>query len=271
MSEQTGDTPDSLRPAGGVEADDPPDSGEGAGIRPREAPAGRGGGRFGGALQRATMWMAAGTALSRLTGLLRVLVLAYALGATHLATSYNLANTTPNMLYDIVLGGVLSATFIPVFVDRLATRSERDAWRAISAVISLAAVVLVVMTVVFWVAAPGVIAGFTALDHTRTVVQQHGLGRERAVATSLLRWFVPQVALYGFIALLTALLNTRRRFVAPDVGAHRQQRGLHRRAAVVPPADRRPVPGRRRGPPRLGGPARPGDHPGSGPPGACSW
>jgi putative peptidoglycan lipid II flippase len=159
--------------------------------------------------------MAAGTGMSRFTGVLRILALAYALGTTHLATSYNLANTTPNMLYDIVLGGVLSATFIPVFVDRLATRGEREAWRAISAIVTLSAVVLVVMTVVFWLAAPQIIGAFTALDHARTAVQQQTLDRERAVATSLLRWFVPQVALYGFIALATALLNTRRRFVAP--------------------------------------------------------
>ena len=52
----------------------------------------------------------------------------------HLVDAYNLANTTPNRLYDIVLGGVLSATFIPVFVDRLSTRSPAEAWRAISAV-----------------------------------------------------------------------------------------------------------------------------------------
>ena len=50
------------------------------------------------------------------------------------ADSYNLANTTPNMLYDVVLGGVLSATFIPVFVDRLANKSEREAFESISAV-----------------------------------------------------------------------------------------------------------------------------------------
>ena len=172
------------------------------------------GGALGGRLGRATVWMAAGTGLSRLSGLLRVLVLAYALGATHLATSYNLANTTPNMLYDIVLGGVLSATFIPVFVDRLANRGEREGWRAISAVVTLSAVVLVAMTAVFLVAAPGVIAAFTALDHARGAGGRT-LAQERAVATGLLRWFVPQVALYGFIALLTALLNTRRRFVAP--------------------------------------------------------
>jgi putative peptidoglycan lipid II flippase len=119
------------------------------------------------------------------------------------------------MLYDIVLGGVLSATFIPVFVDRLSTRSEPDAWRAISAVVTLSAVVLVVATVALVVAAPLVIAGLTALAHPHTAQQSVTLHHEREVATSLLRWFAPQVALYGFIALMTALLNTRRRFVAP--------------------------------------------------------
>ena len=64
--------------------------------------------------------MASGTLVSRLTGLLRVLVLAWVLGFTPIADSFNLANTVPNMLFDLVLGGVLGATFIPVFVERLA-------------------------------------------------------------------------------------------------------------------------------------------------------
>ena len=164
-------------------------------------------------LQRAALGMAAGTAVSRLTGLLRIVALAYAVSG-YLADAYNLANTTPNMLYDIVLGGVLAATFIPVFVDRLATRDEGDAWRAISSVVTIAAVVLVTMTVVFWVLAPQVIGAYTAFAHaTRATVSR--LAAEKSVATTLLRWFVPQVALYGFIALVEALLNTRRRFAAP--------------------------------------------------------
>jgi putative peptidoglycan lipid II flippase len=204
LSELTGASPDPALPPGSL--DD-------AALSPFPGRRGGGGGGFlGEGLQRATLWMAAGTTLSRLTGLLRILVLAYALGATHLATSYNLANTTPNMLYDVVLGGVLSATFIPVFVDRLATRSEREAWRAISAVVTLSVVVLVVMTVVFFVAAPQIIDAFTSLGHA---APHQNLSGERDVAVALLRWFVPQVALYGFIALITALLNTRRRFVAP--------------------------------------------------------
>ncbi len=159
--------------------------------------------------------MAVGTALSRLTGLARIVVLAYALGITRLADAYNLANNAPNMLYDVVLGGVLSATFIPVFVDRLATRDKDEAWRAISAVVTVAAGVLVVATVVSWVLAPQIIDAFTVLSSTHGHSSTILIDQERAVATTLLRWFVPQIALYGAISLATALLNTRRRFVAP--------------------------------------------------------
>ena len=170
--------------------------------------------RDGRRLQRAAVWMAAGTTVSRLTGLLRIIALAYALGFTPLADAYNLANTTPNMVYDIVLGGVLAATFIPVFVDRLATRDEQEAWRAISAITTAAVVVLVAMTLVFWVIAPQVIGAYTAFGHAAGA-SPASLAREKAAASTLLRWFVPQVALYGFISLMAALLNTRRRFAAP--------------------------------------------------------
>ena len=72
-------------------------------------------------LSTAATYVALGTGVSRLTGLLRIVALAWALGAGHLADAFNLANTTPNMLYDIVAGGILSATFIPVFVEQLST------------------------------------------------------------------------------------------------------------------------------------------------------
>lgn len=158
--------------------------------------------------------MAVGTGLSRISGLGRVVALAYALGAHRLADAFNLANTAPNMLYDIVLGGVLSATFIPIFVEHLATKSERDAWAAISAVITTAASVLVVMTIAFIFLAPFVIDAFTSLHHTGSILPAH-LAQEKALATTLLRWFVPQVALYGVLSLMTALLNAKRRFIAP--------------------------------------------------------
>jgi putative peptidoglycan lipid II flippase len=165
-------------------------------------------------LRTSAVYVAAGTTVSRLTGLLRFVALAWALGPTLLADSYNLANTTPNMLYDVVLGGVLSATFIPVFVDRLANKDEREAFESISAVLTVSLVVLAVTTVAALVAAPYLIDALTALDTHAHAGHVHQVDVERQVATTFLRWFVIQIAAYGLFALGAALLNTRRRFVA---------------------------------------------------------
>ena len=168
-----------------------------------------------GGMTRAVGSMAMGTTLSRVSGVLRILVLAYVLGISPLADAYNLANTIPNMLYDVVLGGVLGATFIPVFIERLATRPEREAWRSISAVVTLAVLVLFGTTVVFLLAAPWLIDAFTAFDHVHLASDPNQLAQQRAVATTLLRWFVPQIFFYGLLSIGGALLNIRHRFGAP--------------------------------------------------------
>jgi putative peptidoglycan lipid II flippase len=153
--------------------------------------------------------MAVGTALSRITGVGRIVVLTFVLGTAASADAYNLANTTPNIIHDIVIGGVLAATFVPVFVDRLSTRSSEDAWRAISAVTTATVAILAAATVAFWFLTPAIIHLYTASNHNPDRAQQ------QQVAIGLLRWFVPQLACYGLIALATALLNTRRKFATP--------------------------------------------------------
>ncbi|MDA8269206.1 MAG: murein biosynthesis integral membrane protein MurJ [Actinomycetota bacterium] len=160
-------------------------------------------------LVRATGVMAIGTLLSRGTGLLRTVATVYALGFAGVSGDYNLANTIPNMVVDLLLGGVLAATFIPVFVQRLASRTEDEAWDAISAVVSVAVVAIAAASVLFLVAAPLVVDVLTGLGSGA-----HG-GADRRLATDLLVLFVPQLTCYGLIALATAVLNARRRFAAP--------------------------------------------------------
>jgi putative peptidoglycan lipid II flippase len=160
-------------------------------------------------LSRNTGVMAAGTALSRLTGFGRLFALAYALGFTDLTDTYNLANVTPNIVYELVLGGVLSATLVPVFVRSLATKESEDDWRAISAVATMAGAVLLAVSVAFLAGAPWLIRLYT-LGQNGPVPDQ-----QRAVATTLLRMFAPQVALYGAVTIATALLQARRRFAVP--------------------------------------------------------
>ena len=81
-------------------------------------------------LLRASSAPAIGTALSRVTGLVRIAALTAALGLTEIADVYNLANTTPNILFELVLGGVLSSTLVPLSdhgIDhRIQTQAEGD-------------------------------------------------------------------------------------------------------------------------------------------------
>lgn len=160
-------------------------------------------------LARNTALMAAGTMLSRLTGFGRLVALAYAFNFTRLTDTYTLANTTPNIVYELVLGGILSATLIPVFVDLLAKKTDEEAWEGISAIATAAAVVMVAVSALFALAAPFLIRLYTVGRSGPEAADQ------RAVATTLLVLFAPQVALYGVITMATALANARRRFGAP--------------------------------------------------------
>jgi putative peptidoglycan lipid II flippase len=209
-----GDNADEEAPDDGDEDNQPPDDVDQSGGRSDPVPVAPEGGRAGGAetsgIGRATAVMAVGTTLSRVTGVIRIVAVGYALGtSSHLADAYNLANTMPNIIHDIVLGGVLSATFIPVFVQRLTTRSDDEAWEAISAVTSVTLIVIAAASAVFLLLTPFIIDATTALNHSAQAAQ------DRRVATELLLLFVPQLTCYGFISLGTALLNARRRFGAP--------------------------------------------------------
>ena len=66
--------------------------------------------------------MAIGTIFSRITGLIRGLLLVAVLGTTLLGDTFNVANTMPNILYNLIIGGALTAVFVPQIV-----RSTKDA------------------------------------------------------------------------------------------------------------------------------------------------
>jgi putative peptidoglycan lipid II flippase len=145
-----------------------------------------------------------GTALSRLTGFLRVAAIAYALGVTTAAGVYSYANETPNIVYELLVGGILTATLVPQFVRHL----QRDDREATNAVVTAAMLALVVVTLLGVLLAPLIVDLYTLR------VSGPGRAEQQELATKLLRLFMPQILFYGFATLATALLQARRRFAA---------------------------------------------------------
>lgn len=166
----------------------------------------------GSALARRTAVMATGTVLSRASGFLRVAAFAAAIGATEgpLADAYNQANTAPNIVYELILGGVLSSVLVPIFVETL-RRDSAEHHHVANAISTIAGLVLVGIAVVGVVAAPGLAVLFTL----RADALDPAVIELRSTITLLLRLFMPQVLFYGLTTIYTAFLNAHRHFALP--------------------------------------------------------
>jgi putative peptidoglycan lipid II flippase len=156
-------------------------------------------------LVRSNLVVATGTALSRVTGLLRVVALAVVLGQNPLTDAYKLANETPNIVYDLLIGGVLSATLVPLF----ATFDEADDRESTNVVLTVSVLAIAALTVVAVVAAP-LIFRLYSLNTSSDV----DADMFRSVGTTLTRVFLVQILFYGLVGLASAFLNSRRRFFA---------------------------------------------------------
>ena len=156
-------------------------------------------------LLKSNVTVAMGTALSRVTGLLRIMVFGWIIGQTFLSDAYLIANETPNIVYDLLLGGVLSATLVPLFSSFI----ETDDDEATNVVITISATLMAALTVVAVVAAPLIFRIYT-LDPPAEVDPE----LLRRVGTMLTRIFLIQILFYGLTGLANAFLNSRRRFFA---------------------------------------------------------
>ena len=155
-------------------------------------------------LVRASGVMAAGTLVSRMTGFMRTAVIAYALGTLALADAYNNANTFPNAVFDLLLGGILASVFVPLLVS--AAKRDADGGRAYDQrMFTLVTIALAVITFFATLAAPLLVTIYAHSVH----------GAERALMVTFARFFIPQIFFYGICALAGAVLNARGRFAAP--------------------------------------------------------
>ena len=156
-------------------------------------------------LFRSNVAVATGTAFSRVTGLVRIAVFASVLGRSALTDAYNQANATPNLVYELLLGGVLSSTLVPLFT-RLQHENDREGEEAVRTVTVMGALVLTLVSVV---AAPWIFRLYAATSSANV-----DTGLYQRAGGMLAAFFLVQIFFYAINAVLGAQLNSRRRFFA---------------------------------------------------------
>ena len=98
------------------------------------------------AVIRSSALMAAGTLISRITGFIRNILIVALLGTSLLGDTYNVGNTMPNILYNLILGGALTAVFLPQIVR--AAKDPDGGSLFISKLVTLMMSILVAITVI---------------------------------------------------------------------------------------------------------------------------
>jgi putative peptidoglycan lipid II flippase len=154
--------------------------------------------------------MAVGTLVSRGTGFLRTLVLVYAVGIGALGNAYNNANTLPNTVYYLMLGGIFTSVVVPLLVR--AARRDPDRGEAYAQrIFTLGALALLGVTVLATLLAGPLVHLYAPSIHG----PNPHLAAEHNLMVVWAYWFIPQIFFYGMSSLIGAILNTRGRFAAP--------------------------------------------------------
>ena len=121
---------------------------------------------------RSTLLMTIATLGSRATGLIRTWAMAFALGNTFLTSAYQVANNMPNVIFELVAGGILGAAFIPVYLLQKEKYGPQGSNRFGNTILNLTIIVLGILTILATIFAPQVIATQTfTVEDTAQVTQ----------------------------------------------------------------------------------------------------
>ncbi|GAB3446597.1 hypothetical protein GCM10027570_18140 [Streptomonospora sediminis] len=184
--------PESGEPADGGDGAEPADDAEGA------EKGGSGG------MMRSSAIMAAGTMVSRVTGFVKAVVIAAALGTQLLGDAYQTAQTIPFIINDLLIGGLIASVLVPLLVKRRMSDADGGVRTEDRLFTSAVLVLLAVTTAAILAAEPliGLYLGDSA-------------PRQAEVSVYLARFLLAQIFFVGLSGLISGMLNTRNRFGAP--------------------------------------------------------
>ena len=156
---------------------------------------------------KSTALMSIATLVSRITGLVRTWAMAFALGNSLITSAYQVANNMPNVVFDLVAGGLLGAAFIPVYLLEKEQKGEAGGNAFANNLLNLTIIVLGLLSILSSVFAPQLIATqtFTVGEYDEVV----------SLSVAFFRIFAFQIVFYGVSGIVTAVLNANRVYFLP--------------------------------------------------------
>jgi len=148
------------------------------------------------------------TMVSRVTGVLRGVVVAAVLGATYFANTYQFTNSLPNLIfYGLLAGALFSSILVPALVPHIDTGDSRAVARTAGGLLGVAMIGMLALVPLVALGTPFLLR-FGSIGATDAAAA-HSQERIGAVLVLLL---LPQVALYAIVGTATAVMNAHRRF-----------------------------------------------------------
>ena len=163
-------------------------------------------------LARSTATQTVLIGVSRVTGFVRIVLVAAVLGTTFLGNTYQSANTIPNIVFELFAAGALQAVLVPSLVKRFDRGDDEGAERLAGSVLGHTALALATLAVVGAIASPWIMRLLVSgVDDAGIRADQVRLG------TVFLLLFLPQVIVYDLGVVATAVLHARGRFALPAI------------------------------------------------------
>ena len=141
--------------------------------------------------------------ISRITGFARTWIMAFALGSTLLSSSYQVANGLPNMLYEMVVGGILVTAFLPVYLSVKKKLGQQAGNQYASNLLTLVVLFLGIISALC-IAFPSVAIYTQSFYSDQT---------EMAQSVFFFQFFAIQIVFYGACAIVSGLLNANRDYL----------------------------------------------------------
>jgi len=161
-----------------------------------------------GIAQAATV-IALGNVSSRILGLIRETVISHLFGATGMVSAFRVASIVPTMIYDLLIGGMISAALVPVFSDYASPEKRQELWRLASALFTLVTIVFSLIVIALELVAP-LVAWLLGGGFDIPLLSQ---------TTALMRLIMPAVLFLGISGATTGFLYANKRFTYPALGA----------------------------------------------------